>query len=197
MRSEGCDSALSPRGTYRTCSVREGSRVTVQRKEDKTSESRWGRHGGSAATQPSCRRNVHDTLMAHEATTVPNAPGVMTPIGSSTTSLPLQIQRAPSRLKPGERLPMLDYKVEARVSSDGSLTLEDLPFRAGDGVVPGASLPHIFRRYCPPARNRASVIWPSEQHFTVSINSSKMFSPDSATRWSLCSAPGALSLLRS
>jgi hypothetical protein len=29
---------------------------------------------------------------------------------------------------------MQDYRVETRVSSDGSLTLEGLPFRAGDTV---------------------------------------------------------------
>jgi hypothetical protein len=45
--------------------------------------------------------------MANEATVVPNATRMMRARGSSTMSRPLQIHRAPSCLKPGERLPSL------------------------------------------------------------------------------------------
>jgi electron transfer flavoprotein alpha/beta subunit len=77
--------------------------VTLHQERDNTAESRWGRHGGSAAPQPSCRRKIQDTPMANEATVVPKATRVMGFLSSSTTPLPLHIHRAQSRLKPGER----------------------------------------------------------------------------------------------
>gem|GEM_PF-4599315 len=48
-------------------------------------------------------------------------------------------------------------------------------------MVRSSRLHHILRLYWPPAWKRVSLIWPSEQYFTVSINSSKMFPPDCAT----------------
>jgi hypothetical protein len=55
--------------------------------------------------------------------------------------------------------------------------------------------PYIFLRYCPPTWNMLWVIWPSEQYFTASINSSKMFSFWMAACWILAKVWSSSSVL--
>lgn len=59
-----------------------------------------------------------------------------------------------------------------------------------------SGLRYIFRRYSPPTSNSACVIWPSEQTFTVSINSSNTLSPRRATAFKRSSASAERASLR-